>query len=270
MSIDYRHDHHRRIGLSARIHPGAVFVTLLPIVIRILMENIGSLFFTGPRWRMYLRPAAGRVRRPDHLFPGSSSPRGSIDWWRNIPSYFRFGPSLIEWGVAAKRKEEPMTRFVRVGWGSRRLHCDLGVRRRPGLSAEGTVFVAVRPDRSDGHRGRKPVPRLSRLHRPGEQQRAVSRASRSRSSRSTTSTRCRPRWRRTNVSRSEGVLEGLFGTASTMALTKKLEEDKIRHVAWLRHGVGRWRASPHLPDRGQLLVTGGRRWRSPRRGWAAT
>ena len=59
------------------------------------------------------------------------------------------------------------------------------------------------------------------------------------------------------------VLEGLYGTPQTAALTKKLEEDKILGTSpGLRHRRRHRRQalSLHLPDRGQLLVAGrGRR-----------
>ena len=69
------------------------------------------------------------------------------------------------------------------------------------------------------------------------------------------------------------VLEGIYGTPQTAALTKKLEEDKILGTS---PGFGTAAAAdgkryPYMfPDRRQLLVAGrGGRRRSPRNSSAA-
>ena len=50
---------------------GAIFVTLLPIVTRWLLEDYGWLFFSQSRSaQRHSQPAADPVRRPDHLLPG--------------------------------------------------------------------------------------------------------------------------------------------------------------------------------------------------------
>ncbi len=71
---------------------GAVFVTLLPIVIRLLMENIGSLFFSDQELASVvsgLRLAAfgGLI-----IFFLIVEPEGLNRLWRNIRSYFRVWP----------------------------------------------------------------------------------------------------------------------------------------------------------------------------------
>jgi branched-chain amino acid transport system permease protein len=71
---------------------GAVFLTLLPIVIRLLMENVGSLFFTDSELASVvsgLRLAAfgGLI-----IFFLIVEPEGLNRLWRNIRSYFRVWP----------------------------------------------------------------------------------------------------------------------------------------------------------------------------------
>ena len=47
---------------------GAIFVTMLPIVTALVMETFGGLFFSaGELLEHHPEPAAGPVRRPDHL-----------------------------------------------------------------------------------------------------------------------------------------------------------------------------------------------------------
>ena len=82
-------------------------------------------------------------------------------------------------------------------------------------------------------------------------------------SRSTTSTRCRPPWRRTSASRRKArCWIGLYGTPQTAGADQEARGGQDpRHLAGLRHRRRRRRqALPlHLPDRGQLLVAGRRR-----------
>ena len=65
-----------------------------------------------------------------------------------------------------------MVRFVKSWLGAGGCDRQPGVRRRQRVRPEqgDRVRPAVRPHRTDGDRGHGAVPRLSRLHRPGEQQ----------------------------------------------------------------------------------------------------
>ena len=71
---------------------GAVFVTLLPIVIRILMENIGSLFFTGAEMANVISGLRLGVFGGLIIFFLIVEPEGLNRLWRNIRSYFRVWP----------------------------------------------------------------------------------------------------------------------------------------------------------------------------------
>ena len=83
---------------------GAVFVTLLPIVIRMLMENVGSLFFTAVRaGERDLRACGWRVRRADHLFPGRRA-RGAQPAVAQYPELFP-GLALLLLGAGRVAKQ---------------------------------------------------------------------------------------------------------------------------------------------------------------------
>jgi branched-chain amino acid transport system permease protein len=71
---------------------GAVFVTLLPIVIRILMENVGSLFFTAAEMANVISGLRLGVFGALIIFFLIVEPEGLNRLWRNIRSYFRVWP----------------------------------------------------------------------------------------------------------------------------------------------------------------------------------
>jgi branched-chain amino acid transport system permease protein len=71
---------------------GAIFVTLLPIVIRILMENVGSLFFTAAEMANVISGLRLGVFGALIIFFLIVEPEGLNRLWRNIRSYFRVWP----------------------------------------------------------------------------------------------------------------------------------------------------------------------------------
>ena len=71
---------------------GAIFVTLLPIVIRILMENVGSLFFTTAEMANVISGLRLGVFGGLIIFFLIVEPEGLNRLWRNIRSYFRVWP----------------------------------------------------------------------------------------------------------------------------------------------------------------------------------
>jgi branched-chain amino acid transport system permease protein len=71
---------------------GAVFVTLLPIVIRTLMENIGSLFFTDSELANVVSGTRLAVFGGLIIFFLVIEPEGLNRLWRNVRSYFRVWP----------------------------------------------------------------------------------------------------------------------------------------------------------------------------------
>ena len=71
---------------------GAIFVTLLPIVIRILMENVGSLFFTTAEMANVISGLRLGVFGALIIFFLIVEPEGLNRLWRNIRSYFRVWP----------------------------------------------------------------------------------------------------------------------------------------------------------------------------------
>lgn len=71
---------------------GAVFVTLLPIVIRLLMENVGSLFFTNSELASVVSGLRLAVFGGLIIFFLIVEPEGLNRLWRNIRSYFRVWP----------------------------------------------------------------------------------------------------------------------------------------------------------------------------------
>jgi branched-chain amino acid transport system permease protein len=71
---------------------GAIFVTLLPIVIRILMENVGALFFTAAEMANVISGLRLGVFGALIIFFLIVEPEGLNRLWRNIRSYFRVWP----------------------------------------------------------------------------------------------------------------------------------------------------------------------------------
>jgi branched-chain amino acid transport system permease protein len=71
---------------------GAVFITLLPIVIRMLMENIGSLFFSESELASVVSGTRLAVFGGLIIFFLVIEPEGLNRLWRNIRSYFRVWP----------------------------------------------------------------------------------------------------------------------------------------------------------------------------------
>jgi branched-chain amino acid transport system permease protein len=71
---------------------GAVFVTLLPIVIRLLMENVGSLFFSDQELASVVSGLRLAVFGGLIIFFLIVEPEGLNRLWRNIRSYFRVWP----------------------------------------------------------------------------------------------------------------------------------------------------------------------------------
>jgi branched-chain amino acid transport system permease protein len=71
---------------------GAIFVTLLPIAIRILMEDVGSLFFTQAEMANVISGLRLGVFGALIIFFLIVEPEGLNRLWRNIRSYFRVWP----------------------------------------------------------------------------------------------------------------------------------------------------------------------------------
>jgi branched-chain amino acid transport system permease protein len=71
---------------------GAIFVTLLPIAIRIFMENVGSLFFTQTEMANVISGLRLGVFGGLIIFFLIVEPEGLNRLWRNIRSYFRVWP----------------------------------------------------------------------------------------------------------------------------------------------------------------------------------
>jgi branched-chain amino acid transport system permease protein len=71
---------------------GAVFITLLPIVIRTLMENVGSLFFTESELASVVSGTRLAVFGGLIIFFLVIEPEGLNRLWRNVRSYFRVWP----------------------------------------------------------------------------------------------------------------------------------------------------------------------------------
>src|SRR6266850_310219 len=71
---------------------GAIFVTLLPIAIRIFMENVGSLFFTTAEMANVISGLRLGVFGGLIIFFLIVEPEGLNRLWRNIRSYFRVWP----------------------------------------------------------------------------------------------------------------------------------------------------------------------------------
>src|SRR5205085_95134 len=71
---------------------GAVFVTLLPIAIRIFMENVGSLFFTQGEMANVISGLRLGVFGGLIIFFLIVEPEGLNRLWSNIRSYFRVWP----------------------------------------------------------------------------------------------------------------------------------------------------------------------------------
>ena len=71
---------------------GAIFVTLLPIAIRIFMEDVGSLFFTQAEMANVISGLRLGVFGGLIIFFLIVEPEGLNRLWRNIRSYFRVWP----------------------------------------------------------------------------------------------------------------------------------------------------------------------------------
>src|SRR5580765_1852322 len=71
---------------------GAIFVTLLPIVLRILLENVGSLFFSESELANVISGTRLAVFGGLIIFFLIVEPEGLNRLWRNIRSYFRVWP----------------------------------------------------------------------------------------------------------------------------------------------------------------------------------
>jgi len=71
---------------------GAIFVTLLPIAIRIFMEDVGSLFFTSAEMANVISGLRLGVFGGLIIFFLIVEPEGLNRLWRNIRSYFRVWP----------------------------------------------------------------------------------------------------------------------------------------------------------------------------------
>ncbi len=71
---------------------GAIFVTLLPILLRIVMENIGHLFFTDSEVANVISGLRLCVFGALIIFFLIVEPEGLNRLWRNIRSYFRVWP----------------------------------------------------------------------------------------------------------------------------------------------------------------------------------
>ena len=71
---------------------GAVFVTLLPIVIRTLMEQVGSLFFSDSELANVVSGTRLAVFGGLIIFFLVIEPEGLNRLWRNVRSYFRVWP----------------------------------------------------------------------------------------------------------------------------------------------------------------------------------
>src|SRR5258706_8278279 len=71
---------------------GAMFVTLLPIVLRILLENVGSLFFSTAELANIISGTRLAVFGGLIIFFLIVEPEGLNRLWRNIRSYFRVWP----------------------------------------------------------------------------------------------------------------------------------------------------------------------------------
>ncbi len=71
---------------------GAVFITLLPIVIRTLMENVGSLFFSESELASVVSGTRLAVFGGLIIFFLVIEPEGLNRLWRNVRSYFRVWP----------------------------------------------------------------------------------------------------------------------------------------------------------------------------------
>src|SRR6202007_1310384 len=68
---------------------GAIFITLLPIVIRTLMEQVGSFFFTDSELASVVSGTRLAVFGGLIIFFLVIEPEGLNRLWRNVRSYFR-------------------------------------------------------------------------------------------------------------------------------------------------------------------------------------
>jgi branched-chain amino acid transport system permease protein len=71
---------------------GAIFVTLLPIVLRLLLENVGSLFFSDSELANVISGTRLTVFGGLIILFLIAEPEGLNRLWRNIRSYFRVWP----------------------------------------------------------------------------------------------------------------------------------------------------------------------------------
>ena len=160
-----------------------------------------------------------------------------------------------------------MSRSIEVGWAAAASPRRAGARRRRRLRAgQGArVRPAVRPHRRHADRGHRcSAPAITTTSRLVNSKGGVE-GYKIRVLEIDNEYKVPPAMEAHERFKKEGaVLEGLYGTPQTAALTKKLEEDKILGTS---PGFGTAAAADgkryplRLPDRGQLLVAGGRRGR---------
>ena len=82
---------------------GAIFVTLLPIAIRDLHGGRAvAVFHPGRDGQCHLQPAAGRIRRPDHLLPDRRARRAQPTMEQYPELFPGLAVLLLERGIAAK------------------------------------------------------------------------------------------------------------------------------------------------------------------------
>jgi branched-chain amino acid transport system permease protein len=71
---------------------GAVFVTLLPLLLRVVLENVGSLFFTDSELANVISGTRLSIFGALIIVFLIVEPEGLNRLWRNIRSYFRVWP----------------------------------------------------------------------------------------------------------------------------------------------------------------------------------
>ena len=193
---------------------GAIFVTLLPIVTRWFLEEFGGLFFSpGRSVEHHPQSAADPVRRADHLLPGGRAGRAEPA----LAQYPKLLPGLAILVLSRPnqagrvRRHEAMNRFGSAGGGAASW-------RSPAAAAAQQKEIAdrraVRPHRRRRRSSASVLcPAYPGLLRPDQLARAASKATRSRSSRSTTNTKCRRRSRRMSARRRMGAVLDAASTA---------------------------------------------------------
>jgi branched-chain amino acid transport system permease protein len=71
---------------------GAIFITLLPIALRLLLESVGSLFFSEAELANVISGTRLAVFGGLIIFFLIVEPEGLNRLWRNVRSYFRVWP----------------------------------------------------------------------------------------------------------------------------------------------------------------------------------